>query len=269
MTTVTRPLRLEGKRVLVTGAASGIGNAIADVAIQEGARVALVDYDRAGAEDAADKLGREAAVPIGADISDVNQVATAVNAAVDALGGLDALINVAGIQDRMEPVDTVTPELWDRVFAVNVRGTAFMIQHVLRHLVPQKHGAIVNTTSTASLLGGGGGAAYAASKGAIASLTRQIAWELAGTGVRINSIAPGATSTNLVGNSERVLGEGTSSARAKEVADRMVAEFETAVPLGRFAEPSEIARAAVFLASDEASYLHGAMLVADGGLSIH
>ena len=261
--------RLEGKRLLITGGGSGIGRACAVLSAEQGARVAVLDQNAAAAESVADELGGDVAVPICADIGSVDQIDAAVGQAVAAFGGLDVLINVAGIQDQMEPIDSVTAALWDRVFAINVRGTAFMIQRVLREFLPRGEGVIVNTASTASLLGGGGGAAYAASKGAIASLTRQVAWELAGTGVRINSLAPGATATNLMENSARVLGGEGPSSRARSAIERMVAEFDDAILLGRYADPREIAQAAVFLASDDASYLHGTMLVVDGGVSIH
>lgn len=265
----TTARRLEGKRVLITGGASGIGRAIVQLAVESGARVAIVDYDIESAKAFVAEIG-SAAVAIHADIGYVEQINAAVDQAVHALGGLDVLVNVAGVQDRMEPVDAVTPELWDRVFAINVRGTAFMIQRVLREFLPKGKGVIVNTSSTASLLGGGGGAAYTASKGAIASLTRQVAWELAGTGIRINALAPGATSTNILSNTARVLGPDSASERGRATLERAIAEAsDNLILLGRFAQPREIAQAAIFLASDESSYLHGTQLVVDGGMSIH
>lgn len=261
--------RLEGKRVIVTGGSGGIGRAITHLAVENGARVAIIDYDLEGAKAVVDEIG-PAAVAIQADIGYVEQINAAVDQAVRELGGIDVLINVAGVQDRMEPVDAVPVELWDRVFAINVRGTAFMIQRVLREFLPQGSGVIVNTSSTASLLGGGGGVAYTASKGALASLTRQVAWELAGTGIRINTLAPGATDTNILANTARVIGAESGSERAQASLKRAYAEFgESKILLGRAADPREIAQAAIFLACDESSYLHGTQLVVDGGLSIH
>ncbi|MFW0756301.1 SDR family NAD(P)-dependent oxidoreductase [Pseudomonas sp. H11T01] len=268
-TDFTRPSRLEGKRVLVTGGASGIGRAIVQLAVESGARVAVVDYDIEAAKALVAEIG-SAAVAIQADIGYVEQINSAVDQAVRELGGIDVLVNVAGVQDRMEPVDAVTPELWDRVFAINVRGTAFMIQRVMREFLPRSEGVIVNISSTASLLGGGGGAAYTASKGALASLTRQVAWELAGTGIRINALAPGATATNILANTARVIGADSGSERARANLERAIGEFDDKkILLGRAADPREIAQAAIFLASDESSYLHGTQIVVDGGLSIH
>lgn len=265
----TQQDRFSDRRMIITGAGNGIGAAVARLAVSEGARVALVDFDEAGLKSVVDELGSDRALGICADISALADIDAAVTQATEWFGPADVLINVAGVQDNLEPIDSVSPELWDKVFAINVRGTAFMIQRVLRDMLPRQQGVIVNTTSTASLLGGGGGAAYTASKGAIASLTRQLAWELATTGVRVNSVAPGATSTELLKNSSVVTDAGAPSARAGEIGARMYKEFDGAVPLGRMAEPAEIAQAILFLASDQSSYLLGSMLVVDGGMTIH
>jgi NAD(P)-dependent dehydrogenase (short-subunit alcohol dehydrogenase family) len=153
-----------------------------------------------------------------------------------------------------------------------VRGTALVIERVLREMLAAGHGAIVNTSSTASIIAGGGGAAYIASKGAVASLTRQVAYEVADRGVRVNAIAPGATQTNIMANSAGILGVGSGDLgpQTKRFTDQAYERIGRAgaIPLGRFAAPEEIAKAAVFLASDDASYIVGATLVVDGGLTI-
>lgn len=266
---MTQPNRFSTQKMIITGAGNGIGAAVAELAVSQGARVALVDYDEAALRSVVDELGGDHAIGIRADLSVLADIDAAVAQATEWFGATDVLINVAGVQDNLEPLDAVSPEMWDKVFAVNVRGTAFMIQRVLQGMLSRGAGVIVNTTSTASLLGGGGGAAYTASKGAIASLTRQLAWELAGTGIRVNSVAPGATETNLLKNSSAVTGDKALSDRAEVMGARMYKEFDGLIPLGRMAAPTEIAQAILFLASNESSYLHGTMLIADGGMTIH
>jgi NAD(P)-dependent dehydrogenase (short-subunit alcohol dehydrogenase family) len=268
-TVTTQQNRFSSRKMIITGAGNGIGAAVARLAVSEGARVALIDFDEAALHRVVEELGQESALGIRADISVLADIDAAVARATEWFGVADVLINVAGVQDNLEPIDSVSPELWDKVFAINVRGTAFMIQRVLRDMLSRGEGVIVNTTSTASLLGGGGGAAYTASKGAIASLTRQLAWELASTGIRVNSVAPGGTTTELVRNSSVVTGTGPASARAEAMGARMYEEFDGAIPLGRMAEPAEIAQAILFLASDQSSYVLGTMLVVDGGLTVH
>ncbi|MET8511839.1 glucose 1-dehydrogenase [Streptomyces sp. NPDC005077] len=261
--------RFNGRGLIITGGGNGIGAAVARLAVREGARVVLIDFDEEGLDRIVSELGEDNALGIRADVSQLAEVDAAVVQATQWFGVAYALINVAGVHDNGEPIDSVTPDFWDKVFAINVRGTAFMIQRVLREMLPRGEGVIVNTASTASLRGGGGGAAYTASKGAIASLTRQLAWELGGTGIRVNSVAPGSTATDLVKNSSGPTGSSLTSARGEVMVARMRDEFEGSIPLGRVADPAEIARAILFLASDESSFILGAMLVVDGGKTIH
>ena len=244
---------------------------MAHVAAAEGARLALVDNDRERVDAVAAELSGAEAVAIQADISDLAAIDDGRQQVIDTHSRIDALFNVAGIMDQVEPMESVTPAVWDRVFDVNLRGAAFLTQTVLKEMLAQGSGAIVNTSSTAAVVGGGGGSAYNASKAALAALVRQIAWEIGSRGVRINAIAPGATVTNFADNSAMELGgQYLSAAGEKMWAQSLAAAHsEGHIPLGRFAEPVEIAKAAVFLASDDASYITGATLVVDGGLTIH
>jgi NAD(P)-dependent dehydrogenase (short-subunit alcohol dehydrogenase family) len=269
--TAGRAGRLQDKVALVTGAAHGIGAAVARIAAAEGARLAVLDYDADGITAIASELAEAGAIPIQADISDLDAIDRAVTTVVDTHGRLDVLISVAGVIDQLEPIESVTPETWDRVFDINVRGTAFLIQRALREMLPQSAGSIVNTSSTAALIGGGGGSAYIASKGALASLTRQIAWEIGDRGIRVNAIAPGVTTTNAAQNATRLFGSQYLSPAGEQMWKKAIAAMHSPghIPLGRAAEPDEIARAAVFLASDDASYLTGSLLIVDGGLTIH
>ena len=270
-TTQNRAGRLEGKVVLITGAAQGIGAGVARLAASDGARLALLDYDGDGVAAVAAELSSTGAFAIQADIGDLDATDKAVQSVLDTHGTIDSLITVAGIIDQMEPMESITPELWDRVFNVNVRGTAFLIQRVLQELLPKGTGSIVATSSTAALIGGGGGSAYIASKGALASLTRQIAWEIGDRGVRVNAVAPGVTATGIADNTTKFLGRPHYSAQGKQMFAKAIAAatVEGHIPMARAASPDEIAKAAVFLASDDASYITGSLLVVDGGLTIH
>jgi 3-oxoacyl-[acyl-carrier protein] reductase len=268
MSTSGRPGRMDGKIVVVTGAGSGIGRAVAVLAAMEGGRVALIDYDEASAANAAAAIGA-GSFAIRADVSDLDQTDAAVTRVVQQFGRLDVLVNVAGVHDQMEPNEELTQKTWDRILDINLRGTAFLIRRVLREMLPAGSGAIVNTASTAALVAGGGGVAYSASKGALLSLTRQVAYEVAARGVRVNAVAPGSTSTSLLATTNNVLGPVTFGPMQTAFSEKAMRSFMDMVPMGRPAEPEEIARPVVFLASDDASYITGTTLVVDGGYSSH
>jgi NAD(P)-dependent dehydrogenase (short-subunit alcohol dehydrogenase family) len=266
MTTVNRTGRLQDKVVIITGAGSGIGRATAQVAQDEGAQVALLDLDAQSAEAVAKEVG---GTSIACDVSRADDVERAVGQVVDRFGRVDALINVAGINDKYTPIEELNDDVWTRVFDINVRGTALMTKRVLPEMLAVGSGAIVNISSTASLVAGGGGVAYTASKGAVSSMTREIAYEVAGRGVRVNAVAPGITMTNFRANSSAILDLHELTPGAQRMYDRAAAAALENVPLKRFADPSEIAKAVVFLASDDASYITGSVVVVDGGLTIH
>jgi NAD(P)-dependent dehydrogenase (short-subunit alcohol dehydrogenase family) len=252
----------------VTGSGSGIGRAIAIECAAEGAAVAVVDYDfetaRATVREIETAGGH--ALAIRADVGHVADVDAAVDAAV-ALGPIDVLVNAAGVDDLSTPMETTEEALWDRVLSINLKGTAFMIRRVLQEMLPRSAGTIVNVASVASISAMAGGAAYTASKGGVASLTRQVAWEVAGRGVRVNALAPGETRTNLVATTRRVLGD--SRLGGAEVPPRVWPSPEDSIPMLRPGDPREMARAALFLAADDSSYVTGQFLVVDGGLSTH
>jgi NAD(P)-dependent dehydrogenase (short-subunit alcohol dehydrogenase family) len=263
---ISRPRRLEGKVVLVTGAGSGIGRATAEAAHEEGARVAAVDLDLESARATATSID---GLPLACDVSDAADIDRAVAEAAEHFGRIDVLANVAGINDKYTPIHELNEDVWTRVFDINVRGTALVTKRVLQEMDEAGSGAIVNISSTASLVGGGGGVAYTASKGAVSSMTREIALEVAGRGIRVNAVAPGVTFTNFRANSSAVLDLHDLTPGAQQMYDAAAGRFPDNIPLGRGAEPCEIARAVVFLASDDASYITGTVLVVDGGLTIH
>jgi len=238
---------LSGRAALITGAAAGIGRASALAFASAGASVALVDIDAGGLEDTAAAvraLGARAAV-LPADVTDLQAVTEAVGRAVGVFGRLDAALNNAGVPGPYVPLDEYEEADFLRILQVDLAGVWRCMRAEIRYMRAQRSGAIVNTSSmlgSAAMLDNG---AYIAAKHGVHGLTRAAALELGGTGIRVNAIAPGVTRTGM-----------TSA-----VSDELL----RTVPLGRIAEPAEIAAAAVWLCSPEASYITGSVLVADGG----
>ena len=236
-----------GRTALVTGAASGIGDEIARLLLERGARVAAADLQADGVP--------EGCFPVAADVSDPAAV-TDLHARVEAeLGPVDVLMNNAGTGSTTDVLGC-TVEEWDRVFAVNVRSVFLLTQACLPSMLARGYGSIVNTASVLALVGAKDRAAYTASKGAVVALTRQVAIQYAGTGVRCNCLCPGTVDSPWVG---RLLdaAEDPQAARSALVARQ---------PLGRLGTSAEVARAAVYLASDDAAFMTGSSLVIDGGI---
>ena len=249
-------MRLAGRTAIVTGGAGGIGRATSLAFAAEGARVAVVDLQQEAAEAVADEIraaGGEA-IAIAADVSSEPDVQAAVAATVEAFGGIDIAFNNAGIIRRTTAVET-TVEEWDRVFGVNVRGIFLMCKHVVPVMAEAGAGSIINTGSGWGLKGGGQAISYCASKGAVVNMTRALAIDHGPQGIRVNSVNPGDVDTGMLRDEARQLGQETGSFLA-EAADR---------PLRRMGQPTEIAAAVVWLASDESSYVTGSALVVDGG----
>jgi NAD(P)-dependent dehydrogenase (short-subunit alcohol dehydrogenase family) len=238
---------LSGRVALITGAASGIGRASALAFASAGACVALVDVDADGLAEtaaAARKAGARAEVLV-ADVTDILAVTAAVGRAVQVFGRLDAAHNNAGVPGPYVPLDEYSEEDFLRVLQVDLAGVWRCMRAEIRQMRRQRSGAIVNTSSMLGAAAMPDNGAYIAAKHGVHGLTRAAALELGGTGIRVNAIAPGVTRTGM-----------TSA-----VSDELL----RAVPLGRIAEPEEIAAAAVWLCSPEASYITGSVLVADGG----
>jgi NAD(P)-dependent dehydrogenase (short-subunit alcohol dehydrogenase family) len=247
---------LSGKKAIVTGGSAGIGRAAALLLAGAGAAVALVDLDEAAGEQVVRKIvgagGR--AMFVRGDVSRSEDCRNAVQETVDAWGGVDILFNNAGII-RRATVTELSEQDWDRVMEVNVRSVFLMCKFAIPFMDQSGGGVIINNASGWGLTGGARAAVYCASKGAVANLTRAMAVDYGSKNIRVNCIAPGDTDTSMLRNEAHQLGR-TEADFFKESAAR---------PLGRIARPEEIAYAVVYLASDEASFITGAILPVDGG----
>ncbi|MFI6512636.1 SDR family NAD(P)-dependent oxidoreductase [Streptosporangium sp. NPDC050855] len=246
-------LTFDDRVALVTGAGSGIGRAMAVAFAGAGARVVVCDIDAASAGRTADDIG-DAAVAVTADVSDEASVTALVEAAIGAYGRLDVLCNNAGVLDSMALPADIPVAMWERVLRVNLTGTFLVTHAVLPHMLSRGRGAIVNTASEAGVRGGAAGAAYTASKHGVVGLTRSVAWAYAREGIRCNAILPGPTMTGIATNAT--------------FDPAGIARLGPVLALGeRMAEPERMADAALFLASDAASFVNGAIVPVDGGWS--
>ena len=252
--------RLESKVALVTGGASGIGKACATKFASEGARVMIADMNLSGAHDAASAInaggGDCAAVEL--DVTVADSCAAAVDATLGEYGQVDVLVNSAGIWGRADSPETSYEERWDKVIGVNLKGTVLMARAVVEYMKQQGGGSIVNVASIRGLVGypdfiTDGFNPYPHSKGGVVNFTRDLANGVAKSGVRVNALCPGFTDTDM-----------TRSTRANPEVHQKIVDLH---PIGRFATPDEIANGALFLASDEASFVTGACLVMDGGFT--
>lgn len=244
------PLGFEGRTALVTGGASGIGAATAGLLARLGATVAIADLNAAAAETALGETG--AAFHVCGDVSDAAASERMVAEAAARLGRLDMVFNSAGIGDDLVPVHAQDPERWQRIVDVNLRGTYLVCRAAGRLMLGQRSGSIVNVSSIVGLGAFPGRSAYGVAKAGVIHLTKTLACEWGPGGVRVNCIAPAYTRTPMV----RALLE-------RKIFDPTRIERRT--PLGRLAEPEEMARAAAFLLSDWASYITGAVVPVDGG----
>ncbi|MGA2892093.1 MAG: SDR family oxidoreductase [Xanthobacteraceae bacterium] len=247
-------MRLDGKTALVTGAGSGIGKCIAETYAREGANVALADIDLAAAQSAARAIGNKA-VALRCDVTQKADIAAAVAETLAAFGALDILVNNAGTTHVNKPMLEIDEAEYDRMFAINVKGVFLGCQAVVPLFRKQGSGVIINIGSTAGLRPRPGLSAYNATKGAVHILTKSLAVELAPDRIRVCAIAPVATETPLLPS---FLGPAQGQRE----------KFIATVPLGRLAQPQDIANAALFLASADAEFVTGNIVEVDGGRTI-
>ncbi|MFA5521772.1 MAG: glucose 1-dehydrogenase [Castellaniella sp.] len=251
--------RFEGKTIIVTGGAGGIGRAICHRLSQEGGQLAVLDLDLTAAQETAQAIQAAGgkALAVQADISERSQVDAALAQVHDGLGPVDVLINNAG-WDVFKPFVKTEPALWDRLIAVNLIGALHLHHAVLPEMAERGKGRIVNIASDAARVGSTGEAVYAACKGGLVSFTKTIAREHARQGITANVVCPGPTDTALFASYQEGAGN----------PEKLVEAFRRAIPLGRIGQPEDLPGAVAFFASDDAAYVTGQVLSVSGGLSM-
>lgn len=249
-------MRLTGKRIVVTGAGSGIGRATAALFAHEGASVIVADWHEADAVETVTAIVESGgtAIALRADVSRQDDCEAMIDRCVEAFGGIDVLVNNAGVMDLNQGVGELDLDVWRRVMAINVDGPLFAMRKAMPSMV-DRGGSIINIASVAGLGGGAAGVAYTASKHAVVGMTLNTAWLYGKRGVRCNAIAAGAVRTNIVKSVDLSRMDAAGSARA--------GEYYALIPT--VLEPSDIAQLCLFLASDESRQVNGAIIPADAG----
>lgn len=246
--------KLTGQVALITGAASGMGKAQAIAFAKEGAKVIAVDLNEVGVNEVVSQIREKNgdAIALKANVANRTEVKEIVKEGIRKFGKVDILSNTAGILDDYAPTLETSEELWDRIINVNLKSMFFITNEVLPQMIERGKGTVINIASIAGLVAGGGGAAYTTSKHGVIGFTKQLSFDYGPKGIKANAICPGAI---LTGMSKDILNNPNSPT------------YETikSVPAGRYGEAEEVATLAVFLASDESNFIHGAAIPIDGG----
>ena len=246
--------QFKDKVVLITGGLSGIGKATALAFADEGATVAIADVRDEGSEELVDTIVAKGSIArfFRMNVADMNEVQTTISTVIDRLGGIDIAFNNAGIGGEETAITSYSEENWHEVLAVNLTGVFNCMKHELNHMIERKAGVIVNTASVAGIIGFPWHSAYAASKHGVIGLTKTAAIEVARHGIRINAICPGFTKTPMV---QQML----------DARPGLQEKLEKNMPVGRLADPEEIAQAVLFLCADNNKFMIGHSLILDGG----
>ncbi len=251
-------IRLDGKVAVVTGAAGVIGTATIRLLAERGAKIVAVDRREQDLKAAIRELPASAeALVVAADVTQEDEVAGYVSAATKKFGTIDVFYNNAGVEGEVKPITEYSLEAFRRVLDVNVVGVFLGLKHVLPVMLKKNKGSIINTASIAGLLGSPHIAVYSASKHAVVGLTKSVAWECTGTGVRINCVCPGLIDSRMLS----AIFQGRFGGNAPPPMDKIVER----IPARRLGQASEVASIVAFLASDEASYVSGSAYTVDGG----
>jgi NAD(P)-dependent dehydrogenase (short-subunit alcohol dehydrogenase family) len=248
-------VRLQNKVAIVTGAASGMGKAIAALYAKEGAKVVVADIHLEAAETVAGEIksGGGEALAVKANVADESDIQNLIDTTVKTYGTVDILVNNAGIMDNFEPAGDIEDDSWNRIFAVNTTSVMRATRKVLPIFLAKQQGVIINVASAGGLFGARAGAAYTASKHAVVGFTKNTGFMYAPQGIRCNAIAPGGVETNI----------GSTMTHINEFG---MGRTQPGLALNpRTGKPEEIAQLALFLGSDEASFINGAVVTADGG----
>jgi NAD(P)-dependent dehydrogenase (short-subunit alcohol dehydrogenase family) len=250
---------LDGKVAIVTGGTSGIGETIAELFVEDGAKVVVAARRQEEGSALEKRLGVRF---IRSDVASETDVKAMIDQTVKWFGRLDCLVNNAGVPSPMVSITEIDVATIDQLMAVNIRGVLLGIKHAAPAMLAQKAGSIINIASIAGLRGGGSGHIYSATKGAVHALTRSAAAELGEKGIRVNSISPGAIVTGIFAKNA-----GVEASKADRLNDVIKAAFASLQPIPRAGVTDDIARAAVYLASDGSSFVNGQDIVVDGGMT--
>ena len=250
--------RLEGRAAVVTGGARGIGEGIVRRYVEEGARCVIADIDVEAGERLAAELG-DSTVFVRCDVTNEDDIVAAIDVCIDRFGALDIMINTAGVVGVTGPIQDTPLEDFDRTMAILITSVFLGTKHAMRVMKTQGHGSIINTSSTAGVQGGLGPHVYTTAKHAVVGLSKSVAVEAAPHGIRVNVLCPGATLSSLTAG--LVAGD-------KDNLDAAYERLSSKYPGGRAPRPEDMAGAAVFMASDEATFLNGAVLILDQGKEV-